>query len=62
MKYQVGDLVLHLGMYNKRGEDANAKGIVLKAEEHQMRIYWLDRDDASWYTCDNLYIQKLEAK
>ena len=62
MKYQVGDLVRHLGVYNKQGEDANVKGIVLKAEKHQMYIHWLDRDDASWYTCDNLYIQKLEAK
>ena len=58
MKYQVGDLVRHLGVYNKQGEDANVKGIVLKAEKHQMYIHWLDRDDSSWYTMDNLYIQK----
>ena len=62
MKYQVGDLVRHLGVYNKQDENTNVKGIVLKAEKYQMYIHWLDRDDSSWYTMDNLYIQKLEAK
>lgn len=65
MKYQVGDLVRHLRVYNKQYKDVNVKGIVIKAEEYQMYIHWLDRDDfisCSWYTFDNLYIQKLEAK